>query len=104
MQNWDIPTEVERIDLKANMISSDDLAIMYGLTKSYEVLFSKRSQRFQSQGLMKNINSDEDYGILLPQDYTFLKRPILVYDDHIFVGNSPKTDQDIQLFFAQLKN
>jgi arsenate reductase-like glutaredoxin family protein len=32
--------------------------------------------------------SEHDYKRLILEEYTFLKRPVLVIDDHIVVGNS----------------
>ena len=34
---------------------------------------------------------EKDFKNLLLEHYTFIKRPILMYDEKIFVGNSPKT-------------
>ena len=37
--------------------------------------------------------SEKDYKDLILDHYTFLKRPVLVLDDQIFVGNSKKVVQ-----------
>lgn len=100
MAGWNLPADVELIDIKKDMYTADDIAKMYLLTGSYEALFSKRSQNFVAQGLKETIKSDEDYGKLLPQDYTFLKRPVFVYDDQIFVGNDKKTDEEVKKLLA----
>jgi arsenate reductase len=34
--------------------------------------------------------TEEDFKKYILQEYTFLKRPVLVMDDQIFVGNSKK--------------
>lgn len=102
MQGWNIPEEIQLVDIKKDMYTSDDVAEMYRLSGSYENLFSKRSQNFVAQGLKSTIQSDADYGALLPQDYTFLKRPVLVYDEHIFVGNDAKTDAAVKEFLSSL--
>ena len=34
---------------------------------------------------------EKDFKNLLLEHYTFIKRPILMYDDKVFVGNSSKT-------------
>lgn len=102
MANWDLPETVILVDIKKDMYSQNDIETMYALTGSYEQLFSKRSQNFVAQGLKNSIQSDADYGVLLPQDYTFLKRPILVYDDSIFVGNDAKTAAAVQSFLEKL--
>lgn len=100
MSGWNLPADVELIDIKKDMYTADDIAEMHRLTGSYEALFSKRSQNFVAQGLKETIKSDEDYGKLLPQNYTFLKRPVLIYEDQIFVGNDKKTDEEVKKLLA----
>jgi len=100
MSGWNLPTDLELVDIKTNIYTAADLAEMHRLTGSYEALFSKRSQNFVAQGLKDTIKSDEDYGKLLPTDYTFLKRPVLVYEDQIFVGNDKKTDEEVKRLLA----
>ena len=102
MNSWDLPDAITLVDIKKEMYSEEDVSVMYALTGSYEQLFSKRSQNFVAQGLKNSIKSDADYGALLPQDYTFLKRPILVYDENIFVGNDAKTAAEVQSFLEKL--
>ncbi len=100
MSGWNLPTDVQLVDIKKDMYTPDDVAEMYRLTGSYEALFSKRSQNFVAKGLKETIKSDADYGTLLPKDYTFLKRPVLVYDEQIFVGNDKKTDEAVKRLLA----
>ena len=35
--------------------------------------------------------SEQDYKDLILDHYTFLKRPVIIYNDKIFIGNSKKT-------------
>lgn len=102
MASWTVPADLELVDIKFKMYSHEDLAELYRLSGSYESLFSKRSQNFIAKGLKDTITDDSDYGKLLPSDYTFLKRPVLVYDDNIFVGNSAQTSQAIKVFLDQI--
>lgn len=102
INEWNVPSDVELVDIKKSMCSENDFQEMYRLTGSYEKLFSKRSQNFIAQGLKEKINSDADYGKLLPSDYTFLKRPVLVYNDKIFVGNDAKTTSEARDFLNSL--
>ena len=41
-------------------------------------------------GLKDKILKEADYRQYILKHYTFLKRPVLVIKDQIFVGNSPK--------------
>ena len=41
--------------------------------------------------LKNKMLQEADYRKYILDHYTFLKRPVLVIEDQIFVGNSPKT-------------
>ena len=41
-------------------------------------------------GLKDKNLSEKDYSALILEEYTFLKRPVILIDDEIFVGNSKK--------------
>lgn len=78
-------------DIKTDRITPEQLEEMQGLSGSYESLFSKRAQLYRKQGLHeKNLNEDA-YKTLILGHYTFLKRPVIIVDDQIFIGNSKKT-------------
>lgn len=61
------------------------------MTGSYEMLFSKRARLYKERSLKDAKLLDEDYLNLLLEHYTFLKRPVIINNDQIFVGNSKKT-------------
>ena len=63
---------------------------MRGMTGSYEALFSKRAQLYRQRGLNEQTLSEDDYKKLILEHYTFLKRPVMIVEDTIFVGNSKK--------------
>ena len=57
----------------------------------YEELINKRAQLFKQRNIDYKKLEEKDFKNLLLEHYTFIKRPILIYDEKIFVGNSPKT-------------
>ena len=61
------------------------------LSGSYESLFSRRAILFRQRGLHEKELSEKDYRDLILEHYTFLKRPVVLVDDTIFVGNAKKT-------------
>ncbi len=65
----------------------DEMASMAG---SYEALFSRRAMKYKSMGLKEKTLSEQDYKNLILEEYTFLKRPVLIVDKDIFVGNTAK--------------
>lgn len=85
------PTDFIIQDIKTNPLTEDELQEMYDRSKSYEALFSKRAQLYKKRGLKTQKLSEEDYKKLILEHYTFLKRPVVLIDDHIFIGNAQKT-------------
>ena len=87
----------EMQDIKVNSISKNDLEKMQNLAGSYEALFSKRARLYKERNLKEKSLSKEDYKKLILEHYTFLKRPVLINGNHIFIGNSKKTVADAKL-------
>lgn len=84
---------VELQEIKSEAITTEQLEQMAALSGSYESLFSRRAMLFRQRGLHEKDLSENDYKDLILEHYTFLKRPVAVLDDRIFVGNSKKTVQ-----------
>jgi arsenate reductase len=77
-------------DIKTNNISAEDLDWLKSKVGTYEALFSRRALKFRAMGLHEKTLSEQDYRDLILQEYTFLKRPVIVLDDKVFVGNTAK--------------
>ncbi len=80
-----------RQDVKKEGLTLEELEHLYQLSGSYESLFNKRAQLYKQRDL-KNKNLQEvDFKNLLLDHYTFLKRPVIINQNKIFIGNSKKT-------------
>jgi arsenate reductase-like glutaredoxin family protein len=89
LKEW--PTEgVVLREIKSEPITESELEEMKALSGSFESLFSKRAMKYRGLGLHEMDLTEEDFKKYILQEYTFLKRPVLVMDDQIFVGNSKK--------------
>ncbi|MDG1805196.1 ArsC/Spx/MgsR family protein [Flavicella sp.] len=77
-------------EIKTESITASQLEEMYALSGSYEDLFSKRAQLYKSRGLKDQQLTEEDFKNLILETYTFLKRPVAIINDEIFIGNSKK--------------
>lgn len=78
-------------DIKETPITVKQLEEMHNLSGSYETLFSKRAKLYKEMDL-KNQNLEErDYKHYILEHYTFLKRPVIINNNTIFIGNSKKT-------------
>lgn len=86
----------EQREIKSQPINTNELAEMYALSKSYEGLFNKRARLYKSLDLKNKSLSEEDYKNYLLEEYTFLKRPVFIIDDEIFIGNSKKEVEKVK--------
>ena len=77
-------------DIKTEPMTAEQVDQMIALTGSAEALFSKRARKYKELGLKDQDLSDDQIRQFIIDEYTFLKRPVLVLDDQIFVGNSKK--------------
>lgn len=78
------------VDIKADGISEQQLKEMKDLAGSYEALFSRRARLFKERGLKDKALTEDDYKSLILEHYTFLKRPVVLHGNEIFIGNSAK--------------
>ena len=85
-----LPKEFQLQDIKTNPISKDQIEAMRALTDSYESLFSKRARLYKELGLKDKVLSEDDIKNYILEHYTFLKRPVIIFNSKIFIGNSKK--------------
>ena len=82
--------KVELIDIKTSSLSEEQLREMRDIAGSYEALFSKRARLYKERGLKDQNLKEDDFKTLILEHYTFLKRPVMLLNGEIFIGNSPK--------------
>lgn len=75
-------------DIKTEKITAAQLAEMKKMAGSYEALFSRVALKYRALGLDKKKLGEDDYKKYILEEYTFLKRPVIIIKDKIFVGNS----------------
>ena len=77
-------------EIKSEPITVEQLEELYAFTNSYEALFNKRAKLYREMDLKNQNLQDIDYRQYILDEYTFLKRPVFIVDNEIFVGNSKK--------------
>jgi len=77
-------------DIKTTPITVLQLEEMYQRSKSYEALFSRRAKKYHQMDLKNQTLTEADYKQLILEEYTFLKRPVIIDGDTIFIGSSKK--------------
>jgi len=90
MKEVGVDDSFEKQDIKTESITEEQLEQMKALAGSYEALFSRVARKYQSLGLKEKNLSEEDYKNYILEEYTFLKRPVFIIGDEIFIGNSKK--------------
>ena len=78
-------------DIKTEKITSAQLDEMKQLAGSYKAMFSRIALKYRALNLSKMQLTEKDYRKYILEEYTFLKRPVIILDDEIFIGNAPKT-------------
>ena len=87
---------IEFQDIKNTPMTAQQLQEMKNLSGSYEALFSKRSRNYSKLGLKDKKLSENDYKELILSDYTFLKRPVVILDNNIYIGNAKSVIEDLK--------
>ena len=84
-------------DIKFEKMSSEQLDGMKKMAGSYEALFSRRAMKYKELGLKDQQLDEKDYRKLILEEYTFLKRPVMINEDLVFAGNANATVQAAKL-------
>lgn len=77
-------------DIKTEKITATQLDEMIRLAGSAESLFSRVALKYRSMGLNTMTLSEKEYRKYILEEYTFLKRPVMIVGKEIFIGNSKK--------------
>lgn len=88
--------DFEKKDIKSNQMTLEQVDEMKQLSGDYESLFSRKAMKYRSMDLGDKNLTEEDYRKLIQEEYTFLKRPVFIVDDQIFVGNSKKVIESLK--------
>ncbi|MDZ4809246.1 MAG: ArsC/Spx/MgsR family protein [Bacteroidota bacterium] len=81
----------EMQNIKEEKITPAQLEEMKKMAGSYEALFSRRAIKYKELGLKDKKLEEKDYRKFILDEYTFLKRPVTIIRDKIFIGNEKKT-------------
>lgn len=86
-----LPEEFKLVNIKEEPLTENQLEELKELSGSYEALFSNRARLYKEYGLKDKDLNESDFKNYLLEHYTFLKRPVIVSDNKIFIGNSKQT-------------
>jgi arsenate reductase (glutaredoxin) len=87
--------DFELQDIKKEAITAQQLEALAAAAGSYEALFSRKSQQYRPKGYHQKQMTESDYKDAILEEYTFLKRPVVVVEDRLFIGNSKETVEQL---------
>jgi len=90
IKELNIPSNFIFQDIKEQNITVLELEEMHKLAGTYEALFSKRAKLYKEMGLKNQYLKEADFKHYILDHYTFLKRPVFLIENQIFIGNSQK--------------
>lgn len=82
-------------DIKTSPISSEQFDLLRSKVSNSEDLLNKRARKYTEMGLKDKLLSEKEIKNLITSEYTFLKRPVFMVGDSVFIGNSKKTIQSL---------
>lgn len=77
-------------EIKTEKVTASQLDEMKKMAGSYEALFSRRAIKYKEMGLKDKVLTEKDYRKLILEEYTFLKRPVVIINNKIFIGSEKK--------------
>ncbi len=83
-------------DIKFEKISPLQIDEMKKLAGSYEALFSRRALKYKELHLKDKQLTEKDYRSYILQEYTFLKRPVVIINNEIFIGSEKKNTEALK--------
>ena len=90
MKELNIDDSFEKHDIKKEQMTEEQVEEMAQIAGSYEALFSRVAMKYRAWGLNEKQLGERDYKNYILEEYTFLKRPVFLLGDEIFIGNSKK--------------
>jgi len=88
-------------DIKTDEISVIQLEEMADLAGGYESLFSRKAKLYKEMDLKNVALTEKDYKHYILHHYTFLKRPVIISNNTIFIGNSKNVVQAANEFINE---
>ncbi|TAE45940.1 MAG: hypothetical protein EAZ89_20985 [Bacteroidetes bacterium] len=83
--------EVLLQDIKTEPMQPEQVDEMARMAGSYDAIFSRKAVKYRELGLARQTLSESDIRRYILEEYTFLRRPVMICGDQIFVGNAEDT-------------
>jgi arsenate reductase len=95
-----LPDHYTLREIKSSPLNADEIEFLGKRQGSYLDLVNRRAQKFKVEPYNSIELNEESAKNLLAEDYTFLKRPILVTDEKLVAGNG-KSEIELMKQYAR---
>jgi len=96
MKELGVDESWQQREIKSEPLTKNEVEAMAEMAGSFEAIFSRRSMKYRAWNLKEKSLSETDYKNYILKEYTFLKRPVIIIADDIFVGNSTKNVEAVK--------
>lgn len=103
IKELNLGNDFEYQDIKSTKITETQLEEMAKMSGSYESLFSRKAIKYRALRLADKKLTENDYKKLILEEYTFLKRPVIIVGKAIFVGNAKEVVLSLQFTVHSLQ-
>jgi len=83
--------DFEKQEIKTEPITAAQLKVMHDLAGSYDALFSRKAVQYRTMNLKDKQLSENEIRDLILGEYTFLRRPVIIIGEQIFIGHQEET-------------
>lgn len=77
----------ECINIKEQPLTLEQIDALSQKAGSYEALFSRKAKLYRELGLHEQELTEADYRRYLGEHYSFLSRPVIIYNNEIYIGS-----------------
>ena len=88
--------EFEKQEIKTEAVTASQLKSMRDLAGSYDALFSRKAIKYREMKLKDKVLSENEIRDLILGEYTFLRRPVIMVDNKIFIGHQEETIVELE--------
>lgn len=87
--------DFQKQDIKTQLLNEQQIEEMKKRAGTYEALFSRKARKYKELGLKDKVLNEKDYKDFILSDYTFLKRPVIIDENKIFIGSDKKNLENL---------
>ena len=88
--------DFEKQEIKTEPITPAQLKVISELAGSYDAVFSRKAVKYRLMNLKEKNLSENEMRDLILEEYTFLKRPVIIVGSKIFIGHQSETIEAVE--------